>query len=252
MASETHMLKRRMAHLRKALLSQPNPELKLRHDRGMVSPMKKTLRHSAALILLFLIVAGFPVLADWQKLKPSDFTISDPPAQGSAEYKNDFAEILRLQEERTDADCKLGRATESHDFQTLFGKSELLDKEELARVKTVITGVMNVGSRASRHYKDEYRRPRPYDVDHRIKPCIRKPGGSKAYPSTHATVSMAAACVMAAVFPEREAQIMEYGASLGELRVIVGVHHPSDVATGQDLGMQVCRQILEDPTFKLP
>ena len=44
--------------------------------------------------------------------------------------------------------------------------------------------------------------------------------------------------------------LYEYGVFMGELRKIVGVHHPTDVAAGQSLGKQVCEYVWAQPDWK--
>ena len=42
----------------------------------------------------------------------------------------------------------------------------------------------------------------------------------------------------------------KYGKYLGDIRFIVGVHHPSDVAAGQKLGQDICKRLLRNADFK--
>jgi len=58
------------------------------------------------------------------------------------------------------------------------------------------------------------------------------------------------ACILAKVFTYKKAEIIEYGDFLGELRVTVGVHHPSDVDAGQKLGREICARILQEGDFQ--
>jgi hypothetical protein len=41
-------------------------------------------------------------------------------------------------------------------------------------------------------------------------------------------------------FSDRKEKLLEYGEYLGELRIISGVHHPSDVNAGRSLGRAIC------------
>ena len=75
------------------------------------------------------------------------------------------------------------------------------------------------------------------------------PGGSKSYPSSHAAVAATEACILGALFPEKKDRLMEYGLYLGNLRAIVGVHHPSDILAGQKLGADICARLLGNSAF---
>ncbi len=103
--------------------------------------------------------------------------------------------------------------------------------------------------RVSGYHKDKFARPRPYDTDRRVRPCVEKPRGSKSYPSSHAAVAKAVSCLLAQVFPEKSTDLDTYGEFLGELRVIIGVHHPSDVKAGQMLGSEICARLQSEPDF---
>ena len=58
------------------------------------------------------------------------------------------------------------------------------------------------------------------------------------------------ACVLAEIFPAKASEIISYGNYLGELRVIVGVHHPSDVRAGQSLAQRICDKLLSLTDFQ--
>lgn len=214
------------------------------------------MKHHRLPIIIVILALTFSPWAngkkrDWREIDPKEFAVDAPPIPGSEEFSADFNEILYWQGRRTDEQCELGRAQEDHDFETLFESIGLLSPEEFKRAKATISQAMEVAKRASRHFKGIYRRPRPYDIDYRVEPCVHK-SKSKAYPSTHATVAITAVCLLSEMFPERRERFLAYGKSLGEIRVIVGAHHPSDVRTGQTLGMEVCQRILRDPSFNLP
>jgi membrane-associated phospholipid phosphatase len=100
-------------------------------------------------------------------------------------------------------------------------------------------------------FKKEYARPRPYDENDKIRPCADKPGGATAYPSAHATEGAVDACVLAQIFPDRAQKLTDWGQYVGQLRVISGVHHPTDVAAGQALAASICSWLLEQGDFNV-
>ena len=204
--------------------------------------------------LLIVAAIGFTSLsahADWTKLGSKEFSMEDFPEVGSAEYKKDFTTLLKYQDERSEKDCDLASHQRYPKFDLFFGESaDIFSSEELAAVTPLLTKVTKVGDRISEYFKHQYDRPRPYNEDKRIKPCADKPNGSLAYPSSHAAIAMLDACVLSELFPKRADKIKSYGRYLGDLRAIIGVHHPSDVKAGQQLGQDICDNLLEDDSFQ--
>jgi hypothetical protein len=175
--------------------------------------------------------------------------MAPPPAAGSPEADADYAELLKLQNSRTASECSIAQAELIPDFNSLFASSGLFSKTELSAVAPFIDSASKLLSKISGVFKKQYARPRPYDVDARIKPCIDKPGGATSYPSTHAAAGAFDACILGQLFPKRANALASHGKLVGDLRAIAGVHHPSDVVAGQTLGAQVCARLLKEPDF---
>jgi acid phosphatase (class A) len=203
-------------------------------------------------ILLLSFFVSVSAFADWTKIKPTEFLIDPPPAKGSAAEKKDFQELHRLQESRTEEECELARRQAHPKYESFFEDSSftLLTKKQIASAKPLVSRVMDHSIRISGFYKDKYRRPRPFNVDKNLKPCAEKPSGAKAYPSSHAASAYAAACVLGLAFPKQNAALEEHGLMLGNLRVVVGVHHPTDVIAGQKIGKDFCRWLERESDFQ--
>jgi len=197
--------------------------------------------------LLFLFALS--AFGDWSRVSSSEFSLKPPPVEGSALYKKDFKVLLAEQEVRTEEDCELSRSQTTPSFQNLFGTSHLFSKRELHEVEPFLTSAMKFTERVSNYFKSRFQRPRPFNVDTDIVPCVEKPGGAKAYPSSHAAMASLGACVLSKIFGDRSKKIVEYGDSIGYLRVKVGVHHPSDVEAGQKLAGEICERLMEEEDF---
>ncbi len=109
--------------------------------------------------------------------------------------------------------------------------------------------VSHLGERVAGYFKSRYRRTRPYNFDSRIQPCVTPPGGSKSYPSSHATVSTLDACVLTGIFPAYTHDFADLGTTLSERRMKIGVHFPSDVRAGRNLAAAICKRLQAEPDF---
>ncbi|MGZ3695508.1 MAG: phosphatase PAP2 family protein [Bdellovibrionota bacterium] len=208
------------------------------------------MQNKISLFALLILLLPFSASADWSKVAAKDFEMEDYPADGSAEYKADFSELLRLQKNRSEKDCALALKQKIPDFKAFYGESAgLFSGDEFETVQPLLTKVTKLGDRISDYFKHKFTRPRPYDEDKRIQPCADKPGGALAYPSSHTAIAGLDACILAELFPKRAKDILAYGEYLGDLRAIAGVHHPSDVAAGKALAKDLCDYLLGDKGF---
>lgn len=83
--------------------------------------------------------------------------------------------------------------------------------------------------------KDHYQRPRPF-VTEEGPVCINPSptfAASGSYPSGHASASWLYALVLAELDPQNAATILARGRTIGESRVVCGVHYVSDIEGGR-------------------
>lgn len=220
------------------------------HKAKLCLRRKGSMRHAFAFLLAGSLVTG-SASADWRQLPSKDFPLKAPPAVGSPESEEDYRLIEEAEAARTDADCRLAAKQNEPAYPLFFyDEASPLPRAEAKRAEALVSPVMHLAARIAGYHKAKYRRPRPYDVRDSIHPCVERPGGAKSYPSSHAAAASAATCVLSAAFPEKAAALRAYGNRLGELRVVVGVHHPSDVAAGASLGEALCERLLKDESFQ--
>ena len=211
------------------------------------------MRHNfASFVAILSLIAGFAshaVAAEWEKGTAAEYRLPDPPDAQQTALEIEF--LLKLQDERTKLECTLGEKQRTPGFQNLFSGTGLLSAKEMKTLSQLMKRVGALGEKISQTFKNRYQRTRPYDVDSRLQPCVSLPGGHKSYPSSHATISTLDACVLATIFTDKTKQLefRDLSTQLSERRMKIGVHFPSDVKAGQDLGMSICYKLANDPEF---
>lgn len=187
---------------------------------------------------------------EWTKLPSSDFSVVSFPAPGSDEEKQDFIILHNYQDTRTKEQCQLGNAQELLHGAALYKNYGPLSDKQFEKSRELIKNLITLGDRVAGYFKGKYERPRPYMTDDTLTPCTPEYTANRAYPSGHATAAALSACVLAEVYPKLKDELIEYGDSVGNLRVVVGAHHPSDVLAGQKLGRDICAEVLKEPSMK--
>lgn len=88
-----------------------------------------------------------------------------------------------------------------------------------------------------------YHRPRPARLEQRIDPLIRARGSS--YPATRVVVAETAARVLIDLFPnEPDSTFTRMVDKVGDTALLAGIHYPSDVEAGRELGDSVAQLCL--------
>ena len=129
-------------------------------------------------------------------------------------------------------DAILDPTTVVDDFSCALG-TKLSPSNAPALFKIFDRAGGDIGSMFQRP-KDEYRRARPF-VGNRLPICVaRTPQfiASPSYPSGHTTIEFSVALILAELAPDRGSEILARGRTLGESRIVWGVHWASDVEAG--------------------
>lgn len=212
-----------------------------------------------AFILSILLgsLASAVTPANWEDRRPETYEVQNPPKSGSKEEQKDYEILHQLQDSRSQQDCEMARIARYPDFrifwEVLFpryvdkvGEKSPFSAEDIQEFKPFISRVMKQADDVTDFFKSKYRRLRPYDQDPTLTPCAFKPGGRKSYPSSHTSKAFAAACVLADQYPTAKDLLMDFAQYMGDLRVLGGVHHPSDVEAGKSIGLQICEDVLQE------
>jgi len=103
--------------------------------------------------------------------------------------------------------------------------------------------------------KNHYGRPRPYSEPGTASApvCVAKSEGltkNPSYPSGHASISWTWGLILAELAPDRATEVIGRARSIGESRVVCGVHYPSDVEAGRTTGASLVAALHGDATFR--
>ena len=91
--------------------------------------------------------------------------------------------------------------------------------------------------------KPLFRRQRPYEKHADVTLLVRAPGPN-SWPSGHAASSMAAAVILAVMYPFWSPAAILLAVGIAYSRVYVGVHYPADVLSGAVIGTMCAALVL--------
>jgi membrane-associated phospholipid phosphatase len=111
------------------------------------------------------------------------------------------------------------------------------------RVYTYVAQAMYDATIATWESKYYYKRPRPSEVDFRLRPALPVPD-SPSYPSEHAAAAQAAASVLGYFFPAEAESFQKLAEQAGWSRVLAGLQYPSDHYAGLELGRRVAEEVI--------
>ena len=109
-------------------------------------------------------------------------------------------------------------------------------------------------SAASDQSKLVWQRPRPFVADTSMTTCypadVIQKGIGHSYPSGHSGIGWLWGMILAEIAPDRAAEALSWGVSVGDNRIACQVHFPSDVMAGRMLGSAVFARIAGTPDFR--
>ena len=175
--------------------------------------------------------------------------IPAPPVAQSLKDVLDLEEVYNWQLKRTEADCAKSNyeaeGTTVQSFGSVYGP---LTDEQALKLAPLQETVYLETRYFTRLLKKQFNRPRPYDRDPRLKPCVELEH-SMAYPSGHTTMATVLSKVFSLIYPEHVAAFERRAHEIALGRVIGGVHHPLDTEAGRILGTKVFEALKASPEF---
>ena len=184
-------------------------------------------------------------------LLPSQVDMSQvppAPAAGSAVDKEDLAGVLRWQVERTEAQCAAADAQSGATYDDFFGEISPFENPAPAEVKNIFQKVRADTGGIVYSQKEKYKRPRPFQRDPAITPCIGRESGH-SYPSGHSAAARVFGLILSDLVPASASRFMSYADQAALNRVIGGVHHPSDIEAGKNLGDAIYTALKRNQRF---
>ena len=201
-----------------------------------------------------------------------------PPTAASEDERRDFEELLVLQgspgnvksdgssDVRTITDCRDANKQRVPGMKWFFGPRSgvqaagVLSDTELRLVAKLGDRLIHEASSVSKIPKEQHDRVRPYNArPDVIRSCAKplpepqtlaKQMAGKSFPSSHAAMGRLMGEVFAEIFPRKADVIRAQGKRIGFLRKQVGVHYPSDVAAGEELGDLMLRNLNAQAAFR--
>jgi membrane-associated phospholipid phosphatase len=112
------------------------------------------------------------------------------------------------------------------------------------RTLALLNVAINDATVATWDAKYAYNRPRPNVTDPALPTALPVPQ-SPSYPAEHAAAAGAAAAVLTHLFPDGAAEFAAQADEAAQSRVVAGLHFPSDVRAGLELGRAVAARVIE-------
>ncbi len=180
----------------------------------------------------------------WVLASGSQLRLPPPPDSGATGAE--IAQLRALEGERNVAAIDLINFWDTSDpgFRWIEMTFPLGSGAVNARPLALLNVAIYDATIAAWESKYAYNRPRPNQVDPSLSTVVPD-RQSPSYPSEHAVVAGAASEVLAYLFPAQAKFYRDKAEEAGRSRVLAGVHYPSDVKAGLELGRAVAARVIE-------
>jgi len=176
-----------------------------------------------------------------------EINVSVPPKNDSEETRNELNTVKKLSEARSAKDEK---SVKDHDQDVTFAVEKYMNKNGLDYNKEDMKKIVEIGESVSRHFKNNFQRPRPWQIAENIKLNVMSfPSDSMetpSYPSGHSLQSRLVAEVYAKKYPQHKEGLIAAANECGMGRIQAGWHYPSDHKSGVSIAKQVAPMVEVD------
>ena len=176
--------------------------------------------------------------------------LSKPPQSNSKEQIADEKTLLEIQTIRTNDQCTRATSEVMVSVKSFFGAPYgTLSDKDVQKLQTIFEQVRNDADYFIQLLKKDFPRRRPFLYIAGINPCVPKEI-TGAYPSGHATLAKLYALILRDLYPERSEEFSKRAQIIAEDRVLSGMHHPSDIKAGGELGRLPYEDLKRSEQFK--
>jgi len=176
--------------------------------------------------------------------------IIPPPALNSPQDLSDLAIVTEWQSRRTQSECKQHEFESKASAMAFFGPpAGPLSQAEALQLEDFHKRLFDEANYFTRKLKKKWLRPRPFNRSVKIKPCIHVHAESLSYPSGHAAAAKLTARIYGQMYPARAEAFLKRSEEISLGRVRGGVHYPSDIKAGMQVGELVYRSLLVNEKF---
>ncbi len=176
-----------------------------------------------------------------------------PPPPTDAQRRAELADVHALTDHRTAAEDTKALALDLGGDWALWQREAALYTAHVGPIQGAAgTAEMNAAiaqaAAETEVAKVKYGLQRPFEMDPTITPLGGVPW-NPSYPSGHAAAAAAAATVLEHLWPENAAKYESMMKDVEWARVYSGVHFPSDVKAGEELGKRVGEMYTDIPSL---
>lgn len=176
--------------------------------------------------------------------------IPPPPPPGSEAWKQDLADVLEMQEKRTEAQVK--RAIEDN-VLSIYRFADVLGprfaKDRLPLLDAFLERAQGDARAILIAAKNAIQRPRPAAASKDVAALGGTPRLPTAYPSGGVVFTTLTAIVLAKMVPEKRFELSERNHEYAINRVVLGQHFPRDIRAGEISGTVIAHALMQIPQF---
>lgn len=184
--------------------------------------------------------------------------LQDPPAAGTPAFAADLAAHEAALKDQGGAGWKraqtqLSVGSPTVQSQLLCAIGVKLDPTPASAFGLLMRRSALTLNTASEQSKAVWNRPRPYATAKApvaCDPALNFGANSPSYPSGHGAIGWLWGLMLAEIAPDRASQALAWGAEIGSNRIACGVHYPSDIAAGRQVGAALYARLQGDAAFR--
>jgi acid phosphatase (class A) len=176
-------------------------------------------------------------------------SVPAPPPYDSPADQKELGDMLIEQAMRPQESCVRATGEIKVSLENFYGPGYgFLDRNGVARFNPLFAAIQEDVTKVVHTVKKLYNRPRPYEENPQIRPCLAKEKSS-SYPSEHAAVAEVFAKTLELILPRLTQQLEFRAEQIDQDRVVSGLHRLSDVQAGRTLGDQIFASLRKNPDF---